>query len=184
MNYELVYRLILLVVILYIVFVVFQMKVSPAKHFRLRNIFNSEPIIVMTNGRILEKELRKVRYNVDELISQLRKKDVFHLSEVESAILETDGSLSVLKKTDLSHYSFRNSLKGKAAREHPQIVVIEGNILDFSLKVIGKDKRWLTRTLRKNGIENLSNIMVAQVDPLGNFYIDTRTDLISFTSNE
>lgn len=184
MNYDFIYRLILLVIILYIVFIVLQTKLTPAKTFRLRNILNSEPIIVMTNGRILEKELRKVQYNVDELISQLRKKDVFHLREVESAILESDGSLSVLKKSDLSHSSFGDPLNREAGKEHPQIVIIEGNILDFSLKVIGKDKRWLTRTLRKNGLENLSDVMVAQVDPLGNFYIDTKKDLISFTSEE
>ncbi|MGI8316228.1 DUF421 domain-containing protein [Halobacillus mangrovi] len=184
MSYELIYRLILLVTILYIVFVVLQTKGSPVKYFRLRYFINNEPVIIMTNGRILEKELRKVRYNVDELVSQLRKKDVFHLSEVESAILETDGSLSVMKKTNLTHSSFRNPLNDKSVREHPQIVVIEGNILDFSLKVIGKDKRWLTRTLRKNGIDNISNVMIAQVDPVGNFYIDTKTDLVSFTSDE
>lgn len=68
------------------------------KNLKFRKITEGEPIIVIQNGVILEDNMRKLRYHIDNLEAQLREKDVFDFSEVEYAILEPTGNLSVLKK--------------------------------------------------------------------------------------
>ncbi|MFZ5639274.1 MAG: DUF421 domain-containing protein [Bacillota bacterium] len=67
--------------------------------FLLRKLLEGEPLIIVQNGKIFEKNMRKIRYNIDDLLMQLREKDVFDLSEVEFAIIEPHGKLSVLKKS-------------------------------------------------------------------------------------
>ena len=65
----------------------------------LRKIIEGEPVIVIHNGKILEKNMRKMRYNIENLTTQLREKGVFNLADVEFAVLETNGALSVQFKS-------------------------------------------------------------------------------------
>src|SRR5690606_7188476 len=69
-------------------------------HFRgVAKYINGEPVILIMNGQIMEKNLKKMRYTIDDLLTQLRHQKIFDLKVVEFAILETDGKISVLKKS-------------------------------------------------------------------------------------
>ena len=80
---------------------VFILQWATQKHLILDKYFNGEPTVVIANGKIMESEMKKARYTVTDLLEQLREKEVFTLSEVAYAIVETDGKLSVLKNRNI-----------------------------------------------------------------------------------
>jgi len=72
------------------------------KNIKLRLIIDSEPLLIIDNGKVIYKNMKKARYNMGDLLMQLRNKDVFYITDVYTAILEPDGKLSVLKKSEQS----------------------------------------------------------------------------------
>ncbi|MBM7554199.1 DUF421 domain-containing protein [Thalassobacillus pellis] len=173
----------LLALVLFAV-LVFLIEMATLKSFKARKIFNSEPTILINNGQILEDGMAKVRMNVDELLFQLRKKNFFYLSDVDSAVLETDGTVSVLPKTSAQPATKSDVNISQLSRNIPQTFIIQGNVLEHSLKAAGKDKAWVKQLMNQWGINKLEDIIVAQVDQLGGVYIDTKTDVISFAGDE
>jgi uncharacterized membrane protein YcaP (DUF421 family) len=156
--------------------IVLMIDILVVKSFISRKIFNGEPTMIIKQGKILEKGMRKVRLNMDELLLKLRKKNVFYLDDVEMAIFETDGSLSVLKKP-LSQPVTRKDLALTApSRGQAQALIIDGKILSSTLTMIGKNQEWLDSILQSQGIANVSDVFFAQVDGQNNVYIDIRDD--------
>ncbi|SEA84676.1 Uncharacterized membrane protein YcaP, DUF421 family [Thalassobacillus cyri] len=153
-------------------------------NFHLRKLFNSEPTVLMNNGHILEDGMKRVRFTVDELLSQLRKKNIFYLSEVDTAILETDGTVSVLKKSSMQSPTNNDLNVVKPSKKLPQTFIIQGKVLEDSLHAAGKGRNWLTETLKQKGIKDINDVIAAQVDGQGNVFLDTRQDHISFSGDE
>ncbi|WP_100399219.1 YetF domain-containing protein [Bacillus sp. FJAT-44742] len=116
---------------------------------------------------------------VDDLLANLRKRGDFYLHEIEGAMMETDGTISVLKKPQ-SHFVNREDMKvTKLSKGMPQTFILNGKLLPYSLEAMGKDKKWADNILKEHGIKNMRDVFVAQVDSSGMVYIDTRDD--SFT---
>ncbi|WP_053365910.1 YetF domain-containing protein [Bacillus sp. FJAT-27245] len=168
-----------------------------------RGIVTGEPAIVIRDGHIMEETLRKSRLDMDSLRALLRKKDVFSLSEVDYAIFETDGTLSVLKKqgelpltkNDLkqggqplardgmkpSERTFaENSVKPnngtKARYPIPIAVISDGQVLKENLRKWQLDEEWLGSQLQSAGINDPENIFYAEIQSDGKLYVDTRSD--------
>lgn len=138
---------------------------------------NGEPVIVVMNGRIMEDAMNKIRYTTTDLLEQLRGKDVFDLSEVQFAVLETNGSLSVLKKAPYQNVTLKDlgisSKTGSIAVE----LICEGKVIEQNLKQIDKDLSWLEKQLNSRGIVKASEVFYAEYDPSNeNLYIDTYKD--------
>ena len=147
---------------------------SSMKSLRFQKILNGEPAIIIQNGMIREKEMIRARLTMNELLFLLRKKDTFYLDEVELAIFETDGTLSVLKKvqnqpvTKIESQTHLYSLP----RGITKTVIIDGKVIHENLEQTGKDEAWLFSVLKTNGIEDVSQVSIAQVDELGKVFID------------
>jgi uncharacterized membrane protein YcaP (DUF421 family) len=148
------------------------------KSFISRKIFNGESTMIIKQGKILEEGMRKVRLNMDELLLKLRKKNVFYLDEVEMAIFETDGSLSVLKKSESLPVTRKDLSLTALSRGQAQALIIDGQKLDSTLTMTGKNQEWLDSILQAQGISNVSDVFFAQVDEQNNVYIDIRDDKI------
>ncbi|HHW40699.1 MAG TPA: DUF421 domain-containing protein [Syntrophomonadaceae bacterium] len=141
-----------------------------------RKLLEGEPTIVVQNGKIMEKNMGRLRYNVDDLLVQLREKGYFNISDVEFAILEPHGKLSVLPK----------SSKKPVTREDLQIpssyegvgseLIIDGEIIYQNLKQNNLDEAWLINQLEKQGIHSPKDVMFAGLDTQGNLYIDRKQD--------
>ena len=97
----------------------------------IREVFEGKPSVIINNGKIQIKEMIKLRYNLDDLLSQLRLQNFKSISEVDYAILETSGKLSVFKKERKNKVSF------------PLPIIVEGRIEYDSLKLLDKDVNWL-----------------------------------------
>ncbi|AYA74568.1 DUF421 domain-containing protein [Bacillus sp. Y1] len=145
------------------------------KSHHARKFLNSEPLLIIKEGRILEDRMSKARLTMDDLLLLLRKKDIYYLDEVEYAFLETDGSLSAQKK--VAHQSTKNQdLKiSTPFRGIPRTFIIDGKLVMDHLKGTGKDENWVSNMLQANGIQSPSDIAVAQIDELGTVFLDKKT---------
>lgn len=128
-----------------------------------RNSLSGEPSIVVKDGRVDINELRELRYNLDDLLAELRLKGYFNLNEIHYAILEENGSLSVLPYTAYEPPNRQDMNITVENEPIPLPVIIDGVINNTNLKSVGKDKYWLENKIRKENIENISNVLVAIV---------------------
>lgn len=143
---------------------------------RLRKIFDGEPTLLMQNGQVLEGALKRLNYNIDDLRMQLRSQGVFSLGEVEFAILEPGGQLSVLKKSQLlpvtpADLNIPTEYKGPATE-----LITDGRIIHENLKQLGLSTEWLDEEVRRRGHDVL-DVYYAELDTQGNLYIDLHDDL-------
>ncbi|MGB9792010.1 MAG: DUF421 domain-containing protein [Thermacetogeniaceae bacterium] len=141
-----------------------------------RKLLEGEPTIVIQNGKIMEENMKKLRYNVDDLLVQLREKGYFNISDVEFAILEPHGKLSVLPKAS----------KKPVTREDLQIpcsyegiateLIVDGEVIYQNLKQNNLDEAWLIDQLEKQGIHSPKEVLYAGLDTQGNLYVDKKQD--------
>ena len=153
---------ILVSVIPIIVLVVFQMLFSyiSLKNVRIRNFVEGKPTTIIKNGKIIFSAMSKLRYSLDDLIMQLREQSIKSIEEVDYAILENDGKLSV----------FQN------CSEYPMPVIIDG-IIDYDvLEAIKKDDKWLMKIIKTKRL-NLNDIFYAFYTK-SKLFIITRKDLL------
>lgn len=146
------------------------------KSIPARKLLEGEPIVVIKNGKLMETAMSRAFYNVEELMIQLRNKNIFDLSEVEEAVLEPNGKLSVLKKSQnlpLTPKDFQINTNYKGI---PQVLVVDGNIAHHRLAEIGLTEEWLKQQLHNLGVENVAEVMIAQLNTQGELYIDKKED--------
>jgi len=136
------------------------------KNRKLAKIIDGEPLILIENGKIMEDRLAIARYRFEDLVEQLREKDVLTMSDVEYAVLETDGSLSVLKKSQVQPITPRD-LKLSTDYQGLSIELItEGKMLKQNLKPIEKDESWLLGELKQRGV-TLEQVAYGTLDTSG-----------------
>jgi len=144
---------------------------------RWGKILRGEPTILIQNGRILEEAMRKVpNFTVDDLLMGLRSKDVFDLSQVEFAVLELDGSLSVVKKSQHRPVTPHDLGLPTSYEGLPVELVYDGRIIEKNLKGANLDREWLLARLKAQGVADLDEVMLAQLNTDGTLYVDRRND--------
>ncbi|UTR10447.1 DUF421 domain-containing protein [Evansella sp. LMS18] len=146
------------------------------KNLMLRRVFESKPTILIENGRLREEEMRKENLTVHNVMVLLRKGGNFRLDEIQLAVLETTGDLSVLKKKSASNATV-NDLHSKPQQE-PRVLVIEGHIMDGTLKELQLTRDWLLKELDKQGVKHLKEVLLAQLQSDGTLYIDQWSGII------
>ncbi|WP_282172105.1 DUF421 domain-containing protein [Cytobacillus firmus] len=147
------------------------------KSKRGRSVTTGDPLIVIKEGKIMEAALKVSRVDLDELQALLRQKDIFSFKDVDCAILESNGDLSVLKKenqqpvtkTDLNIKSLKN-----VHFPLPTDVISDGKINSENLSKLHLEKSWLERELQKVNIRSAEDVFFAQVQRDGTLYIDRR----------
>jgi uncharacterized membrane protein YcaP (DUF421 family) len=148
------------------------------KSYRGRILLDGRPRVLIQNGNILEDNLRKVKMSVEELLLLLRQKDVFKLSDVEYAVLENNGSLSVMKKSDAEPLTPKSAGMLVVEEHEPRIVIIDGHLMERSLAETGYTKEWLLGELMKQGANRVEDVFLAQIDAKGNVYVDLYHDQV------
>ena len=123
------------------------------KSIWFRKILCGKPVILIENGNILQKNLRKTRITLDELTGHLREKDVLDLKSVQYAILETNGNLSVFPYPKEKPASAKDAGIQAGKQSFPITVVSDGKLLQENLAKAKKDARWVRQVLRDNRAE-------------------------------
>ncbi len=165
-----------LVPILVILGVELVLAVATLRSIRLRQIFCGKPVILMENGKILEKNLRRTRVNLDELTMHLREKDIFDLSSVKYAILETNGQLSTMLYAKNLPPTAKDAGIRATEGALPITLVSDGKVLERNLALVGRDRAWVEQALKMRGC-SLRAALLFTVDARGKTYLVRREDV-------
>ena len=138
-----------------VVFQVIMAKIT-IKNAKIRDLFEGKPSVIINRGKVNFKEMEKQRYNLDDLLTQLRSKSIRSIEEVDYAILENNGRLSVFTKGKTDTY--------------PLPLILDGEIEEDALRQLNKDKTWLFDLIRKE--------RVARKDIFYGFYKDKKIYVI------
>jgi len=133
------------------------------KSARVRDVINGRPVILIANGRLMEGEMRKLRYNLNDLMEQLRDKDVFSVTDVQYAILETRGQLNVLLKPSVRTLTPADI--GLFTPDTPLTynVIIDGKLNRQTLYESGHDLPWLQEQMALQGFSRVQQIFFGAV---------------------
>ncbi|WNQ13400.1 DUF421 domain-containing protein [Paenibacillus aurantius] len=142
-----------------------------------RNWMEGKSRILIQKGKVLEDNLKKERLSGDELLEELRKKNVFQVAEVEFAVMEPSGDINVLLKKENQPLTPKHLGITVAPESEPQTVIMDGIILDEPLSTLGFSRGWLLTELEKAGVA-VENVFLGQADQYGELFIDTFDDMI------
>ncbi|MDQ6421364.1 DUF421 domain-containing protein [Paenibacillus sp. LHD-117] len=133
------------------------------KNKRVRDFVDGKGTVLIKDGRLLKSQLRKERLTLDELLEQLRGKDVFRVADVEFAVMDSNGELNVLMKKQFQPIT-PDMLGWKMPEEKPpHTIVMDGIVIDTEMELAGKSRQWLDHELHKHKIK-LEEVFLAQVD--------------------
>ena len=124
----------------------------------------------------MEKNLKKMRYTLDDLLIQLRHRGIFDLKEVEFALLETTGQLSVLKKSQyapVTPHDLKIPTKYKGLSTE---LIYDGKVIDINLKRFNLDRAWLEQQLKAQGIQSPREVFLALLNTEGELYVNRYQD--------
>src|SRR3954470_1331123 len=158
--------------------IVFMLNLVAVRNPRFRKWIAGEPAALIQKGQILEESMERMRYSLDSLKQALRGKDIFNIEEVECAILEINGSLSVLKKNQYQNTTKQDLPLHPSAGTVPIELVYDGKILYENLPKHTYDEEWLMAELKKRNLA-VFDISYAVVGTKGNLYIDLFRDQLS-----
>ena len=167
---------------------------------KLRLIFDGKPSVIIANGQIYHDVMRKQRYNLDDLMLQLRENQITSVADVSFAILETSGKLSVIPKDNnecaspnsskdqsdsVSEEAQLNQADKKSKEEKEQIIpagfrfeilpiplIMDGKVQDENLDKLGKNRFWLKNVLQEHAIRDFKEIFFCSIDHRGKLYIN------------
>ena len=133
------------------------------KSIYLRRFFIGVPTLLIQNGKILEKNLKNVKLDVNDLLEECRSAGYFDLNEIEYAVMEVNGTLSVLPKSENKPVTLKDmNLKSNKSSLCANII-IDGHVMKNNLKNMNKEESWLEKELKVKGVK-LENILLATLD--------------------
>lgn len=146
------------------------MSVVGMKNTAVRTFLEGSPVIVIRNGELDQKQLKRLRYTVDDVAEALRQKNIFDMSQVEYAVAETNGMLNVLLKPEFRPATTSDVGKIPPNNGMPMPVVTDGRILKEGLKVLGISKEKLEKKIGSKGV-TVDKIFYMTMDFKGNTVI-------------
>ncbi|MEK4064807.1 MULTISPECIES: DUF421 domain-containing protein [Paenibacillus] len=147
------------------------------KSKKARDFIDFKSTVLIKDGKILEDNMKKERLTTDELLEELRKKDVFKLADVEFAIMESDGAINVLLTRENQALTPKDMGIKVAPEKEPQAVIMDGKILDEPLDTLNLSRGWLQGQLEKQGL-TVENVYLGQVDSYGELTVDLYADKV------
>lgn len=146
------------------------------KSITFRSLLFGRPSILIEKGRIRQKELIKNRFTLDELMQQLRNQSISDISQVEYAILETDGRLNVLLYPERQPLSPAVLGIKLSPGSYPMLIINNGRVLSHNLRLMGKNERWLAGELKKRGCSSANTVFCMSLDREGRIFFAPMED--------
>lgn len=159
------YDLMLFVLLTYIISLV-TLKSRP-----LRKIIEGSPTVVIDGGNLIMENMRGMRYDLDELLAQLREKGVTDISQVQYAIVETSGEMSIIKKADYEPLTKNDLNIHLPDPKMPAELIMDGEIITDNLKSKGLSEAWLTQQISAQGIKDITEVSYAVLDSKGQLFL-------------
>ena len=141
-----------------------------------RQSLQGDPAMLIYRGKLLEHNLYRKRLAPEQLLSRLRAQNIFDLGDVEMAVLEPDGVLSVLRNPQAEPLTKQDMLVAGRHKGLPREVIIDGKVIHENLDQRGLNEKWLRDHLRAFNVEFVNEVALATVDDNGQLYVDTYKD--------
>jgi len=142
-----------------------------------RIILDDQPSIIVKQGMIMKKEMNKERLHINDVMMMLREQSIFTLSDVEYAVLETNGELSVLKKIGQQEATKTDVQAAVPAPKYlPTALIADGELLRKNLLEFNLTEEWLLNELRKKGVESVEQVFLAQLQTDGTLFVDLQQE--------
>lgn len=141
----------------------------------VHGLLNGKETVLIKQGKVMEENLFRVRLTGEELLRELRSRNIFNIGEVEFALMETTGDINVLPKSEYHPVTPHHLGKKVAPQAEAQTVILDGNIIDEPLASMGLTRDWLKLQLERLGV-SLTNVFIGQVDSAGDLFIDLFDD--------
>lgn len=152
---------------------IYVIEVITQKIASTRPYLEGKPTIIIHKGQIIKEKLKKNKLDINQLQHLLRSKDVFSIREVEYAILETDGSISVLRKSSYEPPTRQDYKMEEQKVRLPITLISDGQIINENLKESGFTEEWLLAELRSKGVNSYKDLMIAEWLEEDGLYIQT-----------
>ncbi|AGB41095.1 putative membrane protein [Halobacteroides halobius DSM 5150] len=140
----------------------------------MRELINGNPSILIKNGEIMVEEMRSSRYTIHDLLAQLRENGIFNISDVEFAVLENSGQLTVLPKSQKRGVTPQDLGIETEYEGISRVLIDDGIINQEGLEKSKLDKKWLLNELQKRNINDPQEVILATLETDGNLYISTK----------
>lgn len=134
------------------------------KSIKLRRFFTGTPSIIIENGKIIEEGLKKVKFDINDLMEELRGAGYFNIDEVAYAVMETNGKISFLPKDGDKPVTKKDMDLKIIPSSLVANIIIDGKIMMNNLKAMNKDEKWLSHELKVLGYKDIDEILLATLD--------------------
>lgn len=153
----------LVAMVVYTIFSVVLSYIS-TKSYRARQFIAGKPIILVNDGEIYEKNLKKAKIDMSELLVQCRVNGYFDISKIKTAVLEENGKISFLPKSTDRPITPGDLGVSPKTEYLVANLIIDGNVMEDNLKHCGKDRKWLNTMLNAHGVKNVEDVLLATCD--------------------
>ncbi len=140
------------------------------KSVGLRRLISGSPKIIIREGEIDQEMLHALRFSIDDLMTALRGNNVFTVDEVQFAIVETNGNVSVYQKPDNQPATKKDVHVSGSALDPPQVIIADGKLRDKALSAIGQDRKWLDAVLRAKNM-HMNEVFLLTADKACSYHI-------------
>ena len=142
---------------------------------KLRQIVSGSPKVIISNGEIDQAQMKKLRFSVDDLMESLHDYNIFDISEVQYAIVETTGKISVMQKNDYRSLTPSDIELYGESKNPPQILIDDGVVMRGAIKFLGLDMKFLNEILKKNKVD-VSDVFLMSCDEDKNYKLIKKED--------
>lgn len=144
--------------------VAYLVSILTMKSIKLRRFFMGTPTILIQNGKLIEQNLKKVKFDINELLEECRINGYFNITQIEYALMEANGEVSILPKGEYLPVTIKDLNLKANKQELVANIIIDSRIMHNNLKNMKKDKAWLEKELKIKGYKTLDNILLATLD--------------------
>ena len=122
------------------------------KSSKVRKLMIGSPRIIISEGEILQQEMKRLRYTVDDLTEAMREQQIFDITQIHFAIVETTGKINFLLKKDYQPAEKQDVQAGGSTSNPPSVIIRDGVADKEQMRLLGLGEGWLTKILRENGV--------------------------------
>lgn len=155
------------------------LQILTLKSKKFSQYIEGEPTVIIMNGIIFDKTMKKIRLRITDLLELLRQHDIFDIHEVHIAIIEVNGKLSVIKKSEYENPTLKDLKLTSKNKGLNTDLIHDGRILSSNLQKRNLNIAWLTEQLAKRNIKDPKEVFYATINDSGNIYIDKYVDQIN-----
>lgn len=134
------------------------------KSIKLRRFLNGAPVVIMNKGEFINQNLKLVKLDINDFLSQARNAGYFDIQDIEAAIMEPNGMISFMPKSQFRPVCPRDlSLDPKKAFIKP-VLIVDGQVMQENLKISGYDEQWINKQMQQLNIANINDVFLGTLD--------------------